>query len=98
MAPPWSDIMRLVAAISGMGVLAVIAPRTVNGAFGHTPVTEHFDDEFSSFFLKSTKKSYALRKSKKEEKPLMVIMTVESGLWRMPKSQAVRQTSSRRDN
>lgn len=45
------------------------------GAFGSTPVTEHFDEEFSSFFLKSTKKSYALRKSKKEEKPLMVIMT-----------------------
>eukprot|EP01043_Picozoa_sp_COSAG02_P010451 COSAG02_NODE_367_length_23739_cov_16.775127_9_plen_198_part_00 len=45
------------------------------GAFGSTPVTEHFDEEFSSFFLKSTKKSYALRKSKKEEKPLMVVMT-----------------------
>eukprot|EP00927_Polykrikos_kofoidii_P037813 TRINITY_DN32017_c0_g1_i1.p1 TRINITY_DN32017_c0_g1~~TRINITY_DN32017_c0_g1_i1.p1 ORF type:complete len:188 (+),score=34.98 TRINITY_DN32017_c0_g1_i1:220-783(+) len=66
--------MSLPSAALGLCLLTA-ALQPADGGFGDNPVTEHFDDEFSSLFLKSTKKSYVFRKSKKEEKPVMVVMT-----------------------
>ena len=47
----------------------------VEGAFGHAKVTQNFDKEVSAHFLGSTKRSYVLRKSATEGKPVLVLLT-----------------------
>jgi thioredoxin-related protein len=47
----------------------------VGAAFGHNKVTESFDAEVSKHFLGSAKVSYARRKAKKQNKPLIVLLT-----------------------
>jgi hypothetical protein len=69
--PPRSGLLGAIIAVC----LLLALPDGADGAFGHAPVAEFFDKDFSKFFIPSTKKSYSLRKSKKTEKPLMVIMT-----------------------
>ena len=46
-----------------------------DAAFGHNKVTEKFDTGVSAHFLLSAKVSYAKRKAKKLNKPLMVLLT-----------------------
>lgn len=66
-----------VSALALACALAALLFRGVEGAFGSAKVTESFDSAFSASFLSGSvsKKSYCLRKSKKQNKPLMVIMT-----------------------
>ena len=44
-------------------------------AWGHNKVTTAFDDEVKKHVIGSSKKSYAMRKAKKANKPLLVILT-----------------------
>ena len=67
--------MARMALLLAAAALVALAPEGARGAFGHAKVAEHFDAEISKHFLSSTKKSYALRKSRKENKPLMVMLT-----------------------
>ena len=64
--PPRSGLLGAIIAVC----LLLALPDGADGAFGHAPVAEFFDKDFSKFFIPSTKKSYSLRKSKKTEKPL----------------------------
>ena len=66
---------RMALLVATAAALAAVAPEGARGAFGHAKVAEHFDAAMSKHFLSSTKKSYALRKSRKENKPLMVMLT-----------------------
>ena len=61
----------------GAVVLAALAvlPSPAASGFGSMKVAEHFTEDISRHFLKSTKKSYALRYSRNHEKPLVVILT-----------------------
>ena len=56
-------------------VLAVAAVSTCDAAWGNNPVTQNFDEQTSKHFIGSSKRSYALRKSKKLNKPIIVLLT-----------------------
>jgi hypothetical protein len=43
--------------------------------FGQAKPAENFDEEVSKHFIKSNKPSYAKRRAKKHDKPLMVLLT-----------------------
>jgi hypothetical protein len=43
--------------------------------FGHAKPAENFDEEVSKHFTKSNKPSYAKRRAKKQNKPLLVLLT-----------------------
>ena len=60
-------------------VLAVVVAALLAGhgecAFGQHAPAEHFDAEISAHFLQSAKPSYAKRRAKKQNKPLLVLLT-----------------------
>ena len=56
-------------------VLLLASLSAARAAWGHGKVTEHFDEEISAHFVKSTKVSYAKRRAIKQGKPLLVLLT-----------------------
>ena len=51
------------------------------GAFGQNKVAEHFTKEIAQSFLKSSRKSYAMRAAAKLGKPLIVLLTKRVGVF-----------------
>jgi hypothetical protein len=65
---------RTAASLTFLALLLVQLGGT-SAAFGQNKPAEHFDSGVSKHFLPSSKKSYAMRKATKAEKPLLVILT-----------------------
>jgi thioredoxin-related protein len=53
----------------------LLLPAPSEGAFGSAQVADKFDPDIVKQFLKTTRRSYALRRAAKHGKPLMVLLT-----------------------
>lgn len=65
--------MARVAAVMLVGLATLLGG--TEGAFGQNKVAEHFTKEIAQSFLKSSRKSYAMRAAAKLGKPLIVLLT-----------------------
>ena len=67
--------MRTTVKAAGYLVICALLSQLGECAFGQAAPAEDFDAEISGHFLKSAKPSYAKRRAKKANKPLLVLLT-----------------------